>query len=121
MFVQSDYAVNPMAGKVLMQNIKSQLETKGYRYVEDRTAADVAVIFSIGARDKVEYANQQNLFPENARWGGEFADETLMEPRQTQYVEGILAIDVFDIQKKHLYGMVLRVRNIKKYTARRRC
>ena len=101
MSVQSDYMVSPFIGSAVKQSIKAELESKGYQYSEDNGAADMAVSFSIGARDKTKVFNQPVMVSNSWRWGHQYWQPTMATTTTTHnYVKGALAIDVFDTKRK---------------------
>jgi hypothetical protein len=101
MTVQSDYMVNPFVGKSIMETIKTELAAKGYQFVDDNSAADMVISFSIGARDKTKVFNEPVMVNTNWRWGNQYWGPTIVNTSSTHnYVEGALAIDVFDNTRK---------------------
>ena len=117
---KTDHSIPPVAEDRMTAALKNTLEQKGYRYVEDASAADFAVSYTIGARDKVQlegYAPRYYGGYDNWRWGfphyGYGYDVFPMQYRsavveQKEYVRGSLAVDVFDVKRKspvwHGYG-----------------
>ncbi|MBF7074266.1 DUF4136 domain-containing protein [Glaciecola sp. MH2013] len=99
MFVRSDYPIADEIGMEVRQQIKTKLETKGYRFIEDQSQADLVVLFSIGAQNKVKAEKAPSYFSENGRWGSEFL-EVVGDQDVKTYVEGSLAIDIFDRERR---------------------
>jgi hypothetical protein len=100
MSVQSDYMVSPFIGDKVMDNIKVELESKGYQYTEDKAQADMSVSFSIGARDKVKVFNDPIVISDSWHWGHQYWEPNLNRTTTFNYVKGALAIDVFDTARK---------------------
>jgi hypothetical protein len=87
--------------------IRTQLEAKGYRYVEDVTKADFAVAFTIGTRDGTTVVESPDLFWANRpnwRWGVGYYPTlfptTVMRTEVREYTEGTLAIDIYDVSRR---------------------
>ena len=88
--------------------IRSELEAKGYRFVEDVSKADFAVSFTIGTRDGTDIIETPDYFYGNRvnwRWGMgyyPYAGPTAMTTRTEirEYTEGTLAIDIFDVGRR---------------------
>jgi hypothetical protein len=100
MSVQSDYMVSPFIGAEVMDGIKTELGSKGYQYIEDKTLADMSVSFSIGARDKVKVFNDPIVISDSWHWGRQYWEPNLNRTTTFNYVKGALAIDVFDTDRK---------------------
>ena len=99
---------NPLLEPRIMSAIDSALTAKGYRKVEDRSAAQFVVSFTVGSREEIDVdsypsmsANIGYANPRHWRWGGAYygfgaGTETTVR----QYTRGILAIDVFDVEER---------------------
>ncbi|MEM9058907.1 MAG: DUF4136 domain-containing protein [Pseudomonadota bacterium] len=82
----------PRTAAKLLDGIRSNLEGKGYTFLESRDGADFLVQFTIGARDGVEVWNVPSSLS-GPWWGrGYYGTESLTE----RYTEGKLAIDIID-------------------------
>ena len=94
--------VSPMLEGRLMQVTENVLSARGLRRVADPEEADIAVAFTLGARDKI----QVNSYPEMYRshyggwgWGGSYySGASHVDVRQ--YTEGILSIDIYEVSKR---------------------
>ncbi|MDJ0761331.1 MAG: DUF4136 domain-containing protein [Woeseiaceae bacterium] len=104
-----DRPVSPLNASRLQSAIKSELERKGYTYTEDAEQADFAVSFTVGARDKMDVREREVLdyYGPNWRWGypyhyGMVAPIVVPRTEVTvrEYVEGSLAIDIFDVKRR---------------------
>lgn len=100
MLVQSDYIVSPFVGEKIMVNIKSRLQAKGYRFTEDKAQADIAISFTVGARDKIKVFNDPTYVINDWRWGREYWEPNVNRTTTINYVKGALAIDIFDTKRK---------------------
>lgn len=106
MLTTGERVVSPLIEPRLMKAIKANLMAKGYDYVEDKAQADIAVSFSVGARDTVKLESDPAvLYDVHWRWGGPNYGTTLMT---RTYTKGSLAIDVYDIERNSpvWHGMV---------------
>jgi hypothetical protein len=99
--IQSDYVVSAFVQTKLKESVKTELEAKGYRFVANLASADMAVAITVGARDKVKIYQEPTFINDQWRWGIEY-----WRPHRTttttavNYVNGTLAVDVFDANKK---------------------
>ncbi|MFK7828283.1 MAG: DUF4136 domain-containing protein [Congregibacter sp.] len=90
---------SPLLEGRLMRATDTALRAKGFSKVSNPEAADFAVRFTVGARDKIRV----NSYPEPYRpyyggwgWGGSYyAGATSTDVQQ--YTEGKLAIDIYDV------------------------
>ncbi len=111
-YVNSDYVISPFTTDTLEQVAIAELASKGYTYVNDSSSSDFLVAFTIGARDKLVI--RESIAPltniERWTWGHQYyrVDSLRTEQSLNQYVEGTLAIDIFDTKHKkpvwHGYG-----------------
>lgn len=87
-------ASSPLVEQRTYDAIRQELTAKGFTYVPDLVQADVAVDFSVGARDRLDVSSYPQfvgpLGP--GSWGNQ------VDVRQ--YREGTLSIDVFDLQRQ---------------------
>ena len=104
-----DRPFSPLNANRLQSAIKSELERKGFTYSDDAANADFAVSFTVGARDKMDVREREVLdyYGPNWRWGygyhyGMVAPVAVPRTEVTvrEYVEGSLAIDVFDVKRR---------------------
>lgn len=92
---------NPLLEGRLMQITENIMAARGFTSVADRDSADLAVGFTVGARDKI----QVNSYPEPYRygygrwgWGGGYYYGESVDVRQ--YTEGTLSVDIYDPQER---------------------
>ncbi|EAQ96733.1 DUF4136 domain-containing protein [Congregibacter litoralis] len=96
-------AASPLLEGRLMRITEDAMSAKGFRIVDNPEAADFAIGFTSGARDKIKV----NSYPEPYRpyyggWGGwgapyygGYSGGSNVDVQQ--YVEGTLAIDIYDV------------------------
>ncbi|MGD1925337.1 MAG: DUF4136 domain-containing protein [Paracoccaceae bacterium] len=83
----------PRTAEKLLTGIRSNLESKGFAYTQDRSAADFLVQFTVGARDGVEVWNVPNDLSNRVWWGRSvYGTQSVAQT----YTEGQLAIDIVD-------------------------
>ncbi|WP_412970783.1 DUF4136 domain-containing protein [Glaciecola sp. MF2-115] len=113
MFINGDFQPSQEISATLMESIKAELETKGYRFTEERTNADLVVLFSVGANEKIEFKKHPNYFSENARWMSNFQDGDVGEVTEVKVLLAGIAIDIFDREKREAvwYGSAKRKLN----------
>lgn len=91
---------NPLLEPRIMTALKDQLTAKGYRFVDNNEPADLAIAFTVGARDKIRVTSYPSTYAgRRGAWGwgsGYYGRE--VDARQ--YTEGVLAVDVFDVEKR---------------------
>lgn len=109
MTADGDYSVGPFVERRIMQAIRNSLTNKGYRFVEDINEADLAVAFTVGARNKVRVQVNPGRWHgpyagPNARWGyGYFGPPIMRSPDEVtvrQTTTGSLSIDLFDTKRR---------------------
>lgn len=100
---------SPLLEGRLVRHTDEILQAQGFRKVDDAEAADFAVGFTVGSRDKVRV----NSYPEPYRpyyggwgWGGRYYPGAAgyvgvgtSNVDVQQYVEGTLAVDIYDVQE----------------------
>jgi hypothetical protein len=100
MFIHGDFQPSPNISASVMERIKAELETKGYRYTEERANADLVVLFSVGANEKTEFERYPDYFSENARWMSNYQNGDVGEVAKVKVLHAGIAIDIFDREKK---------------------
>lgn len=98
----------PATEQILISATREALESKGFRFVEDSGTADFLVALSVGTRDKTSIQEFYRSYGPNWGWGSQYyggiypmagvghQKETLV----TEYTEGTLSIDIFDVARK---------------------
>ncbi len=106
---------NPLLEGRLMQITENVMAARGFTRVSDRESADLAIGFTVGARDKI----QVNSYPEPYRagyggwgWGGGYYYGESVDVRQ--YTEGTLSVDIYDPQSRRPVWHGRAVRKITK-------
>lgn len=108
--VESDYHVDAEVESAISMAIRSTLSARGFTFVEDENDADIAVSYTVGARDMIDMSSYSKPYTENKAhwyWGLQnfkiptFKDpNSISLPKAQTYPEGNLAIDVFDVKEK---------------------
>lgn len=96
--------VSPLLQSRIMRHIEDEMAMKGFRRVDDVEAADMAISFSVGARDKIKVNSYPSTFHGGySRWGygwGYGYGYPSREVDVRQYTEGQIAIDIFDVKQR---------------------
>jgi len=79
----------------VMAAIRSNLESSGYRYVADASAADFVISFAVGSREKTAPAENPSTSCSQGGIGG-WATAFCGDQDGSSYLQGVLAIDIFD-------------------------
>ena len=90
--------IDPLLARRIHESIEDHLEAKGYRKVDDLAAADFAVSFSVGRKEKIKIQSSPTPGVGRYGYGGWYAASSVSA---TSYTEGTLGIDIFD-GKSHL-------------------
>jgi hypothetical protein len=102
-------SINPLIGGKVEDAVRLELEGKGYKFVKNADDADFVLSFTLGARDKLKVTSYPVAYQGTYGWGGGYYGRGFYGPsyvgvtNQTQvdeYVEGTLAIDIFDVKMK---------------------
>lgn len=90
--------ISPLFEGRVMTATRNELTKKGYEFIEDRENADFVVSFTLGAREKIQVNNYPASYrgPGGWAWGAPYYTEVDVR----DYLEGTLAIDVFDVAQK---------------------
>ena len=78
----------------VMAAIRTHLESAGYKYVDDATAANFLLSFTVGSREKVGAAYSSDSVGTSGRGG--WATAYYGGAAGLAYAQGMLAIDIFD-------------------------
>lgn len=94
--------VNPINVQRIQSEIVSVLTAKDYRQVQDPTVADFTISFTIGRREQIDIRRSQKLeggiFDFGNSIKGEYGSYLNYDTYTEQYTEGILTIDIFDVE-----------------------
>jgi len=83
----------------IMAAIQSNLESSGYRYVADASAADFVISFVVGSREKT-VPNESPTTSCNQGAIGGWSTAYCGGGDGTSYSQGVLAIDIFDASER---------------------
>jgi len=96
---------NPLLEPRIMSAISDTLVAKGYTKVDEAKSADFVLSFTVGSREEIRVDSYPSMaggygaYGRAGRWGGAYygygTDTTV-----TQYTQGVLAIDIFDIKER---------------------
>ena len=114
MIAVGDHGVSPFVQKEIADAIKSTLTSRGYEYTTNVSAADFAISYTVGARDKVSVDTYPDFFfadRMNWGWGNQYFRpirpvrpvRPVLPTERTvvrNYTEGTLSIDVYDVNRK---------------------
>lgn len=102
-----DYPLSALAEESMTEAIKAEFNAKGYNFVERKEDADLAVVFTMGARDKIEVIRYPVSYYRHRYdwgWGAHYfpyfihypfhRDHVYMEELRT-YTDSMIALDVF--------------------------
>jgi len=97
-------SVNPLVGSRVEDAVRLELENKGYKFVKNAGDADFVLSFTLGARDKLKVTSYPVAYQGSYGWGGRYYGPSYAgvtnQTQVDQYVEGTLAIDIFDANLK---------------------
>jgi hypothetical protein len=95
---------SPLLEGRLMQFTENVLSARGFRRIQDREAADIAVAFTVGGRDKIRVNSDPEPYrPSKGGYGrgwGHSYYATSTSTTVQQYTEGTLMIDIYDVDQK---------------------
>ncbi len=84
---------NPLAVRHTREAIEAEMQSKGYRLVEDPASADFVLDFTLGAKERLDIQSYPVSYRGPWTWGrGYYGDRIDVRT----YREGTLAIDIFD-------------------------
>lgn len=99
-------APNPLLEPRIMSAIGDALRAKGYKKLDEPNSADFVLSFTIGSREKIKVDSYPTMaggygayrgYPRHWGWGSSYygvGTETTVR----QYTQGMLAVDVFDVE-----------------------
>ncbi|WP_022941782.1 DUF4136 domain-containing protein [Psychromonas hadalis] len=95
--------INPVMKVRVDEAIEAAFISKGYQLIDDAKKADFAISYSVGNREKIKVHSYPVAYRSRFSWGGGYHrgryNDLLIttETQVTQYTEGKLAIDVYDV------------------------
>lgn len=101
-YSQTDYKISPFLEAHLMEATRSELESRGYRYVSMSEGPDFAVAFTFGARDKIQKSSYPSSYSLASASPGAYSFHGPGAVKTTKYVEGQISIDFFAESTKSL-------------------
>ena len=85
--------VSPLNIRRIREAIEAGLTARGFTEINDSPAADFALSFTVGARDRIEAQSYPVLYRGVWGWGGMYYGPQM---DVHSYREGVLSIDIFD-------------------------
>jgi hypothetical protein len=101
-YSQTEYKVSPFLEAHLMEATRSELESKGYRFVSMSEGPDFAVAFTFGAREKIQKSSYPSSYSLSSASPGAYSFRGPGAVQTTKYVEGQISIDFFAESTKSL-------------------
>ena len=99
--------INPVMKLRVDEEIEQAFIAKGYKLITDPEAADFAISYTVGNRDKIKVSSYPSTYNSSFGWGrgyyggyygGMYGSNMGTETRVRQYTEGKLAIDIYDVK-----------------------
>lgn len=100
---QTVRAPNLLLEPRIMSALEKTLVAKGYQYVMEPKNADFVVSFTVGSREQIKVDSYPSMAAGYGRghqhwgWGGRYYGT---ETEVSQYTEGMLAVDIFDVEQQ---------------------
>ena len=98
--------INPVMKVRVDESIEQAFIAKGYQLVDDAENADFTISYTVGSRDKIKVNNYPASYNTGFGWGrgyyggrGHYGSMFMgTETNVSQYTEGKLAIDIYDVK-----------------------
>lgn len=97
--------INPIMKIRVDEAVEAAFISKGYQLIDEAKKADFVISYSVGNRDKIKVDSYPVYYYGRSRWGGRdhrgrYNDRLIVttDTQVTQYTEGKLAIDVYDVK-----------------------
>jgi hypothetical protein len=99
--------INPVMKQRVDEEIEKAFLDKGYKLINDAEAADFTISYTVGNRDKIKVSSYPASYFRGFGWGrgyfggrfgGMYSSEMNTKTHVSQYTEGKLAIDVYDVK-----------------------
>jgi len=95
--------INPVMKVRVDKAIEGAFIGKGYQLINDAKKADFTISYSVGNREKIKVHNYPVAYSGRFNWGsryyrGRYNDVVVNESHVTQYTQGKLAIDIYDVK-----------------------
>ena len=88
--------VSPLAVEQIKTAIRTELERKGYAYMEDGANADFVVSFTVGTRDEIRIDSYPAGYRGAWGWHVPYSYYYYHDVSAHSYTRGTLGIDIFD-------------------------
>jgi len=92
----STVRLSPLTQSKIQQAIQTQLESKGYSFIEDRNSADFVIAYTVGTREKISVTSYPVGFHGSWGWHVHGSYYYVREYSEHRYTEGTLGVDIFD-------------------------
>ena len=92
----STVRVDPLTQSKIQNAIRTQLEQKGYSFVEVRDNADFVLAYTVGTREKIQISSYPMGYRGSWGWHVHGSHYYVHEYTQHSYTEGTLSVDIFD-------------------------
>ena len=92
----SSIRVSPLTEAKIQAAIRGQLEEKGYEFVDDRSAADFVVGYTVGTRDQIRVDDYPQPYRGYWGWHTPYSYYYVRETSVHTYTKGTLGVDIFD-------------------------
>ncbi len=98
--------INPVMKQRVDDSIEQAFLAKGYQLTDDAEKADFTISYTVGSRDKIKVNSYPATYNTGFGWGGGYYGgrgyygtmSMGTETSVSQYTEGKLAIDVYDVK-----------------------
>lgn len=106
-----DYPISPLTSAKMTTALKAEFERKGYRFTNSARNADIAVSYTVGARDKIELRHYPTTYVGGVGswpWGARYYGYGYVSPfgvpvtqsREVEVTIGTLSVDAFDTRTR---------------------
>jgi hypothetical protein len=92
--------VSPLSQSKIARAIRTQLEQKGYSFIDDRDNADFVVAYTIGTREKIRVSSYPVAYQGSWGWHVHGSYYYVREYSEHSYTKGTLGVDIFDGNSK---------------------
>lgn len=97
---------NPLVEERVMDAVEQRLDAQGYQKVIEPRSADFVLSFTVGSREEIRVDSYPSMsasvgygYPRHWGWGGMYYGVST-ETSVRQYTQGMLAIDIFDVEER---------------------
>ncbi len=86
--------ISPLSAKRILTAVETQMSYRGIDMIDDPLDADLLVVVIVGARDKIRYERDPELYDPRLSWCGTRCSSARVHPHV--YSQGTLSVDLFD-------------------------